>query len=300
MKILFFDIDGTLLDHTGRVSESTKRALQLAKEEGHLRLLCTGRTCSMLPPQVRALGFDGIVGGAGTYVQVGEEILLDRELTPSEVEASLFWLSKGRFGFLYEGRDCVHVMPWEHYQNARRYQEHVRRIGAPYEVIDLQHPEQIHTAKFSVTMEEGQWDYGRQMIEALKESFHVVIHQAPRSRNTSAEPGLTEAAFTKEGQGALTDGLAEFLPNGCDKAAGIRIALDYLNIPVSEAYAFGDSNNDLEMLRLVEHSVCMGNGTREAKAAAEYSTTDIGEDGIWNAMLHYGLITEKTRKDTGK
>ena len=281
MKILFFDIDGTLIDHSGQIPPSAREALHLAKEEGHLRFLCTGRTCSMLPPSVVDLGFDGMVGGAGTYARVGEKVLLDRELTSDEVKASLSWLCKDRFGFLYEGRDCVHVMPWEHYENPALYKEHIRHIGAPYEVIDLSHPDQIHTAKFSVMMEAGHWEYGQQMIEALKNRFHVVIHQ------TSVKPAAAEQA---------PEGLIEFLPNGYNKATGIQMVLEDLNIPCSNVYAFGDSNNDLEMLKLAGHSICMGNGTEEAKRAAEYITTDIHEDGIWNAMLHYGLITEKTRE----
>ena len=274
-KILFFDIDGTLLDRENRVPESAVRALRLAGERGHLRFLCTGRTASMLPPQVTELGFDGIVGGAGTYVRSGKDILLYRELTLQEVTESLKWLAGGKFGFLYEGKDCVHVMPWEHYPDPERYQNHIRRIGAPCEVIDTAHPEKIHTSKFSGSVPPEQWDYCRRMIEALRDSFHVVIHQPPAAKGSSL---------------ALTEGLVEFLPIGCDKGTGIRKVLEYLEIPLENVYAFGDSNNDLEMLRLVPHSICMGNGTADAMEAAEYVTTDMNQDGIWNAMRYYGLI----------
>ena len=274
-KVLFFDIDGTLLDRDNGIPDSTREALQQARAKGHLCFLCTGRTVSMIPPQVVDLGFDGVVGGAGTYVQCGEEVLLYRELTTEEVKRTLTWLTGEHFGFLYEGKDCVHVMPWEHYPNPKLYQDHIRHIGAPHEVIDVAHPERIRTSKFSATIQTELWDYCMRMEEDLRDTFHIVIHQAPAVQGSSR---------------ALTEGLVEFTPNGCDKGTGIRVVLEHLGLTLEDAYAFGDSNNDLEMLRLVPHSICMGNGTAEAMAAAEYVTTDINQDGIRNAMLHYGLI----------
>lgn len=274
-KVLFFDIDGTLMDHQNRVPESARLALQEAGERGHIRLLCTGRTVSMLPPAVAALGFDGIVGGAGTSIQIHDKTIFNRELTLEEVKESLKWLTAEHFGFLYEGNGCVHVMPWEHYAEPERYQKHIAHIGAPYEVIDIAHPEQIHTSKFSASIGPAQWEYGKQMIEGLSHLFHAVVHQAPAVQGSSR---------------SLAEGLVEFLPLGFDKAAGIRKTMEYLGMDLDDAYAFGDSNNDLEMLHLVPHSICMGNGTEAARQAAEYITSDINQDGIRNAMLHYGLI----------
>lgn len=274
-KILFFDIDGTLVDLNGLIPESTREALHLAKENGHRCFLCTGRTASMIPAQVMDLGWDGVVAGAGTYLEYRGEVLYYRELTMEEIEKSLKWLVAGRFGFLYEGRYCVHVMPWEHYYDAEMYRKHVNRIGAPYEVIDVDHPEKILTSKFTATIKAESWDYCQQMIAALADFLHPIIHQAPAVKGSSA---------------SLSEGLVEFVPVGCDKGTGIQMVLDMLGIPLSDAYGFGDSNNDLEMLELLEHSICMGNGSARAMEASEYVTTDINADGIWNAMKHYGLI----------
>ena len=85
-------------------------------------------------------------------------------------------------------------------------------------------------------------------------------------------------------------GIAEIVPAGYSKATGIEKVCEIFNILHENTYAFGDSANDLEMLSYVEHSVAMGNGTKEAKEAAEYVTDNIDSDGILKGLLHYGLI----------
>ena len=64
----------------------------------------------------------------------------------------------------------------------------------------------------------------------------------------------------------------------------------HLGVSREDTYGIGDSINDLEMLQCVGHGIAMGNATQVAKDAAEYVTTDIHEDGIMNALKHYGLI----------
>ena len=82
----------------------------------------------------------------------------------------------------------------------------------------------------------------------------------------------------------------ECVPKGTSKATGIAWLCKYLGVPREETYAIGDSVNDLDMLAYVGHGIAMGNATQPPKEAAEFVTTDIHEDGIRNAMLHYHLI----------
>ena len=67
-------------------------------------------------------------------------------------------------------------------------------------------------------------------------------------------------------------------------------SFEEIGIAKEDTYAFGDSANDVEMLEFVAHGIAMGNGTDVAKNAAEFITTDIHKDGIWNGLKHYGLI----------
>ena len=80
-KMIFFDIDGTLLPQGWQdVPESTKEALALASEKGHLLFINTGRTSFNIDPFIHALPFDGYVCGCGTYIFYKGQCLLSHTI----------------------------------------------------------------------------------------------------------------------------------------------------------------------------------------------------------------------------
>ena len=85
--------------------------------------------------------------------------------------------------------------------------------------------------------------------------------------------------------------VVEMVPKGHTKATGIGKMCEALGIDRTDTYAVGDSVNDLSMLEYAGVGISMGNGSPEAKAAADYVTTDLNEDGIYNAMVRFGLIS---------
>ena len=75
-KILFFDIDETLLSHrTLEIPESAKKSIKKAKENGHLVFINTGRTISVVNREIKELDFDGYICGCGSYIEVNGEVI---------------------------------------------------------------------------------------------------------------------------------------------------------------------------------------------------------------------------------
>ena len=66
--------------------------------------------------------------------------------------------------------------------------------------------------------------------------------------------------------------------------------MDHYMISQSETMAFGDGENDIDMIRFAGIGVAMDNGIPALQKAADYVTDDIDEDGIANALHHFGLI----------
>ena len=83
----------------------------------------------------------------------------------------------------------------------------------------------------------------------------------------------------------------EFIPKGSSKGDGIEMVCDKLGLSLSDTYAIGDSNNDLDMLERAGHGICMGGGSELAMKAGEYVTDTLENDGLYKALVHYGLIS---------
>ena len=90
----------------------------------------------------------------------------------------------------------------------------------------------------------------------------------------------------------LGDGF-DVLGKGMSKEVGIKKILELEEINIENAYAFGDGDNDVEMLDFIPNSVCMGNGTKKAKEHSKYLTEDIKEDGLYKGLIRLGLIKEE-------
>jgi hydroxymethylpyrimidine pyrophosphatase-like HAD family hydrolase len=82
----------------------------------------------------------------------------------------------------------------------------------------------------------------------------------------------------------------EVVPKGYSKATGIEFLLKHYGIPLENSYAFGDSNNDLDMLSYVPNSVAMGVCTPEVEKVSTYKTDTVLGDGIYKAMKHFEII----------
>ena len=84
--------------------------------------------------------------------------------------------------------------------------------------------------------------------------------------------------------------MIEFVKQGHTKAEGMERFLKKLNVPKEEIFAIGDSENDLPMFAMAGTTICMGDGVETVKQQADYVTDPVLDDGIFNALRHFGLI----------
>ena len=77
---------------------------------------------------------------------------------------------------------------------------------------------------------------------------------------------------------------------GVTKAKGVQKVLELYGGKTEDAWCFGDSVNDIEMMKVCGHSIAMGNASKSVKNVADYVTEDANHDGIRNALLHFGLL----------
>lgn len=259
-KIVFFDIDGTIYLYGKSVPADTKEAIRQLRQNGHLAVLCTGRTKAMIFPEIYEVGFDGIIAGAGTYVEFGGKVLHEFNLPEDVIQEIIEVMKENGIMSIPEGIDKIYFdmenMPEEYIPVYNLY-----RTKVGNHVKDIKNADKITASKISgKVLADGD---ETTLYEKYGRTFNIVEHRRK---------------------------YLEMIPEGYSKAVGIERLIKELNIPVEHTYAFGDSMNDYEMLKYVKYGVAMGNADEKFKAEMNYVTENYDKGGIYNALKRFGLI----------
>lgn len=85
-KVLFFDIDGTLLNSELKIPEGVKRELKRLKEAGHYLFVASGRPLAFISNQIIDAGFNGFVLCNGAHVELNHEIIYENRIPYEKVK----------------------------------------------------------------------------------------------------------------------------------------------------------------------------------------------------------------------
>ena len=104
-KIIFFDVDGTLVDvRPAReyVPESTIKAVRETRKKGNLCFLCTGRSLAEIYPHILDVGFDGIIGAGGGFVTIGDQMLYHKKVSDHDVHRVVDFFEENDYDYYLE------------------------------------------------------------------------------------------------------------------------------------------------------------------------------------------------------
>ena len=260
-SIIFFDIDGTIVTEDARMllPESTKYAISETRKKGNITFINSGRTAFNISKKVRELGFDGCICGCGTYIEYGGEVLLHNKLEQSFCREIAELMRHCGVTPVYEHTDGYYFddkAPVT--DDLRDFLENFVESGI--DITGRVEDDSFIFDKFVIWVNDG-CDF-----ELFKKEVGKYFSIIDRGH-----------------------GFYENVPLGFSKATAIDLILKKLGIPYENAYAIGDSMNDLPMLQAVPNSIAMG-GAEKIYPYVSYITTPIEEDGIANALRHFGLI----------
>ena len=91
-KIIFIDVDGTLLDYSNNLPKSAVTAIRTARKNGHKVYICTGRSEGEVYDYIWDIGLDGMIGGNGSYVKDGNTVVLDQHISADDEKRVVDWL----------------------------------------------------------------------------------------------------------------------------------------------------------------------------------------------------------------
>ena len=255
IKAIFFDIDGTLVSHTKRdIPEGVLTALDELRAKGILLFIASGRHISEFPAlPLHDYPFDGYVTETGQICYNGAfETIYEQPFTDEDTESLVR---------MFNEREIPIVLLNDRSLYINFVNEYVVRtqnaINTPIPPIDSYHGEKLYGA--TVFGESATIDRVEERLTASR---------ATRWNRFAADIVLGEAG----------------------KENGIRKMLDHYGISRDEIMAFGDADNDLDMISFAGIGVVMGNGTERMKEIADYVTASVDEGGVVEALRHFGLI----------
>jgi len=108
-KIVFIDIDGTLVDDQGKVPNSAREACIQARKNGHLLYLCTGRSKAEIYDFILEIGFDGVIGAGGGFVEIGDEMLFHKKFASEDVKMMVDYFNEKGINFYLESNGGLYA-----------------------------------------------------------------------------------------------------------------------------------------------------------------------------------------------
>ena len=255
-SVIFFDIDGTLLNHDKELPASTKEAIFKLKEEGHIVAIATGRAPFMFEDLREELGIQTYVSYNGQYVVLEGKVLYTNPLNIDSLEKLT--------------------------EEALSHEHPV--VFMDHEDMKANVPEHAYISESLQTLKIGYFPTHDPSYYIGRDLYQTLLF-CPVGEEKQYEEAFPDFDFIRWHPVSV-----DVLPSGGSKAKGIEKIMKKLEFSEERVYAFGDGLNDLEMLSTVKNSVAMGNAVDEAKAAAAYVTQSVEEDGIAHGLKMVGLL----------
>lgn len=277
-KIVFLDVDGTLIDYEAKCPDSAKEAVRKAREAGHKVYICTG--CSKAEILQRDLpALDGMIGGNGAYVEDDGQVVMHQGLTAQQTRDIVDWCRKRGLGLYLESNAGMFCDDNMIVQGPEAMVKYTMGKGA-----DLSQAKDSSSQFLSQMIHLPYEDMGRDDVNKI--SFILSDYQDHLDSATRF-PDLIANTWGGKGEHALYGDLG---PAGITKKHAIEVLLTHLGADAADTISFGDAKIDLSMFKLCAYNVAMGNGGPEIKAAADLVTADVNDDGLYKAFESLGLF----------
>lgn len=272
-KYIFLDIDGTLVGYDSKIPPSALKALQMAQANGHKIIIASGRSYGMIYKELlSALDYDGIITSGGSCVMVDGKVIFESLIEGEDLAFVIDYFRANGINYLLLSKDKLFAEPV--FNN---------------EVI----PGMIANGYSKELVDQAYgWNTEVEDVRLIKGGQKLAYFTSPYLPDKISNDlgGKFYVVDFSVGEVKEDTYFGEMNNAGITKASGIDEYLAYVGGSIEDTIAIGDSANDLEMLEHAHIAVAMGNGTDAAKKAADFVTTAVDKDGIYNAFIKLGLI----------
>ncbi len=262
--LVLFDYDGTLVDERDEIytpTDLTKQAIRRLQEKDYLCVLATGRALSYIPRAARSLGLDGFVASNGAYVAIHDKIVHHDVFADDELAVLIEYMDQHSINYFLEAADHCYVK-------------------------DLREKEYCHLMDLYQLPVEGfvayrDFDQVRGKVEKITLLFQdrsfleQVGHELEANYQCSYHRGADSFDIARK---------------GVHKGSGALRIMDAFQISKENTYAFGDGDNDVELLQSVNCGIAMRKHHPYLDAVADRICPTVKEEGIYTVLKEMEVI----------
>jgi hypothetical protein len=259
IKAVFCDVDNTLTSSKTRtIPASALEAIHKARKNGVKVFAATGRHTRTYEEGkiLQGIALDGYVAVNGQLCYLPDDTIIHKAvLDPQDVTVVLRLAQEMNFACCLVEMDKIYLTSID--ENVRSFHE---MIKIPFPVVTsaegAEHRDVLSVAPYI--------DYETEVL---------ITHHLRNSEIVRFNP------FN-----------CDVIPRTGGKDVGMHAILDYFGVPIEQAMAIGDGQNDISMLKAAGVGVAIGQCKPEVMEAADYHAPEADEDGIWHAFEKYGII----------
>lgn len=258
---VFFDFDGTLVDEREKLytpTAETLKSLEKLRSNGYMVGLATGRAKCYVPET--NINFDCYVTSNGAYAAVKDNIIADETIGAADLKALFEFFDENEMGYMTENNEHCYYCTRCYDQ----FEEMLKTFNIKINCFSPM-PEQISAVKANKMMFTYKDEISlKKLREKFGNKFNITMHRHDPSGDLGKK--------------------------GVSKAIGIQQVIREFNLDISDTYAFGDGENDYEMLKTVGHGIVMGHHSPLLDGIAEYITDTVINEGVTKGLENFGLI----------
>ncbi|MCO7174577.1 Cof-type HAD-IIB family hydrolase [Sporolactobacillus kofuensis] len=258
-KIVFFDIDDTLYDQNKTVPDSTAEAIHKLQSKGVITAIATGRAPFMFRKLRQQLTIHTFVSINGSFVVHEDAPVYTNPIQKPLLKLLVSGAEKQGFSLAFVNEETMKM----------------HRTASREAIMG------IESLKLPLPFPETDPDFYKEhdVYQGL------LFYSEQDNREFLEQTPLNTLRYVRWHECGV-----DVIPHNGSKAEGIKQLLKILNFTPEDACAFGDGNNDVEMLSYVGTGIAMGNAVEAAKKSADLVTTSVQKDGIYHGLQQIGLL----------
>lgn len=253
--VVFFDLDGTLLNNQSLLDEDVIQAVHQLKEQQVLPVICTGRSNCEIEEIQAQTGITSAITLNGQRIILNGEVIYQHFMADEEVQRFIHFAKERQDEVAFYNADHIYLT-----DTNTTVCECYERMDAPLPEVKPSYPKHHHI------------------------SMMLVFRDADEVDNEYRN-AFPEFEFYRNGPKAM-----DIVSRGQSKGTAIRILKDYLDLRETPTFAFGDGSNDFAMFANVDYPIAMGNAIPALQEQAVYITKKNIEGGIRHGLEHFHLI----------